>query len=100
MTVATSPRLRRIAADYEAVRAAFSGHPYVVVEPLGPRPPEAYRITYRLNGLSLNGEQPVPKGTHVCEIRLPFGYPREQPRCVPLTPIFHPNVADHYCIAD
>jgi hypothetical protein len=34
------------------------------------------------------------------EIRLPANYPREQPHCVPLTPVFHPNIAEYYCIGD
>jgi ubiquitin-protein ligase len=95
-----NPRLRRLAADFEAVRAEFSGHPNVTVERVGVLPPELYRITYRLRGLELSGDTPVPRDFHVCEIRLPLGYPRDQPQCIPLTPIFHPNVADHYCIAD
>jgi ubiquitin-protein ligase len=98
--IVSSPRLRRLAADYQALRAEYSGHPNVEIEPLGPAPPEAYRITYRLPGLILNGDVPARADVHVCEIRLPWGYPREQPYCVPLTPIFHPNIAEHYCIAD
>lgn len=96
----TSPRVRRLAADYEALRAEFSGHRHVTVEPLGPIPPEAYRVSYWLPGLTLNGDVPVQVGEHLVEIRLSLGYPREQPSVVPLTPIFHPNVSDHYCIAD
>src|SRR3954466_1490883 len=95
-----NPRLRRLAADYEAVRAEFSGHPHVSVEPVGPLPPEAYRVTYRVQGLRLNGETPVTVGVHQAEFRLPLGYPREQPYCAPLTAVFHPNVDQHYCIAD
>lgn len=96
----TSPRLRRLAADHEAVRAEFSGHPHVTVQPLGPPPAEGYRVTYRLAGLAVNGDVPVQVTRHVVDIRLPLGYPREAPWVVPLTPIFHPNVSDHYCIAD
>lgn len=95
-----NPRLRRLAADYEAVRAEFSGHPYVTIEPLGMLPPEAYRVTFRVGGLRLDGDTPVAADLHQCEIRLPIGYPREAPYCVPLTPIFHPNISEHYCIAD
>jgi ubiquitin-protein ligase len=94
------PRLRRLAADWEAIRSEFSGHPHVNVEPVGPRPPEVYRVRYRVPGLVLHGDIPVHHNDHMCEFRLPLGYPREQPYCVPLTPLFHPNVAEHYCIAD
>ena len=95
-----SPRMRRLATDWVAVRSAFSGHPLVTVEPIGPEPPEKYRVTYRLKGLALQGDQPMQSRLHQCEIHLPAGYPREQPLVLPLTPIFHPNVTDRYCISD
>lgn len=95
------PRLRRLAADFEAIRAEFSGHPLVSVRPLGPpRPPEAYRVTYRVRGLRLDGDQPRIVDEHEVEIRLPASYPRGKPLCVPVTPVFHPNVRDYYCIQD
>ncbi len=97
---ATSPRVRRLTADWEAVREAFSGHSLITVEPLGPTPAEKYRITFRLQGIALQGDQPVHSDIHQCEIHLPVGYPREQPLVLPLTPIFHPNVSDRFCIAD
>src|SRR5436190_14899528 len=97
----SSPRLRRLAADYEAVRSEYSGHPNVTVHPLGPLPPEAYRIDFGLQGLVLDGASPIRAGRHSVEIRLPLGYPREQPLVTPMTPIFHPNVGeDRYCVAD
>lgn len=97
----SAPRLRRLAADYEAVRAEFSGHPHVHVEPLGGHlPPENYRVTYRVRGLRLNGNQPVAVDEHKVEIKLPLRYPRDKPLCLALTPVFHPNVKDAYCIQD
>lgn len=95
-----NPRQRRLMADYAGLKSEFAGHPHVQVEPLGIVPPEAYRVTYRVRGLRLDGDQPVPADEHVCEIRLPLGYPREQPYVVPVTPVFHPNVAAHYCVGD
>lgn len=95
-----NPRLRRLAADYQAVRAEYSGHPHITVQPLGPEPPEVYRITFRVPGLRLQGDTPIGVEEHQVEVRLPLSYPREGPYCVPLTPLFHPNVSDHYCIAD
>lgn len=97
----SAPRLRRLAADYEAVRSEFSGHPHVHIAPLGPqRPPEAYRVTYRVRGLRLDGSQPVVADEHLVEVRLPIGYPRDKPYCTPLSPVFHPNIKDYYCIQD
>lgn len=98
---AMSPRQRRLMADYEAIRAEFAGHPHIRVEPLGVMPPELYRITYQLRSLRLNGDQPYVAEGHTVELRLPLGYPREQPLAVPKTEVFHPNVdATKYCIAD
>lgn len=96
-----NPRLRRLSADYDSVREAFSGHPHLVVEPAGTRrPPENYRVTFRLRGLTLTGDQPGYADVHEVEIMLPRHYPAEKPYVVPLTPLFHPNVRDYYCIAD
>jgi hypothetical protein len=73
----------------------------VAVEPVGGRlPPERYLVRFRLRGLYLNGDQPDYRTVHEVEISLPRGYPAEKPYCVPLTPIFHPNIRDYFCIAD
>jgi ubiquitin-protein ligase len=97
---AMNPRQRRLAADFAAIRGEFSGHEHITVEPVGANPPDVYRITYRVRGLRLEGDQPVTAEEHVCEVRLPLGYPREQPYVVPITPVFHPNIAAHYCVGD
>jgi ubiquitin-protein ligase len=96
-----NPRLRRLQADYDEVRATFSGHAHVYVEPIGPqRPPDTYRMTFHLPGLELQGSNPVVRELHTVEVKLPRNYPAEKPYCVPLTPIFHPNIRDYFCIAD
>lgn len=95
-----SPRQRRLTADFASIRGEFAGHPHIRVEPIGIHPPQTYRVSYRVPGLRLEGDQPLPADEHVCEIRLPLGYPREAPYVVPLTPVFHPNIAAHYCIGD
>lgn len=96
-----NPRLRRLQSDYDLVREVFSGHPHVSVEPIGSRrPPESYHVEFRLRGLYLNGDQPDYRDHHIAEIILPRGYPAEKPYCVPLTPAFHPNIRDYFCIAD
>lgn len=96
-----NPRLRRLQADFDHVREAFSGHPQVRVDVVGTRrPPESYRVEFRLRGLYLDGDQPEYRDEHVAEIMLPRAYPAEKPYCVPLTPIFHPNIRDYFCIAD
>jgi ubiquitin-protein ligase len=100
LTMSSSPRLRRLVADYEALRGEFAGHPNIEITPIGHMPPEGYLIVYRLRGIRLEGDRPVVADEHRVELRLPFHYPREQPVAIPLTPIFHPNVAATYCIAD
>jgi ubiquitin-protein ligase len=96
-----NPRLRRLQADYAQVRDTFSGHPHVRVEPSDGRiPPERYHVQFRLRGLYLNGDRPAYRDVHEVEISLPLNYPAERPYCVPLTPIFHPNIRDYFCIAD
>jgi ubiquitin-protein ligase len=101
VTTAANPRLRRLQADYDSVRAEFSGHPHVTVAPVGDRlPPERYHVQFRLRGLVLDGDQPGYRDVHEVDITLPRGYPSEKPYCVPLQPIFHPNIKDYFCIAD
>jgi ubiquitin-protein ligase len=96
-----NPRLRRLQADYDQVRQTFSGHPNVSIDPIGAlRPPETYRVTYRLRGLYLSGDQPAYRELHEVDIMLPRRYPADQPYVVPLTPVFHPNIRDYFCIAD
>ena len=70
------PRLRRLQADYAQLTAAFAGHPAVRVEPLGPMPPERYRILYAVAGLRLWPDRQVWRAyQHVLDIYLPPAYP-------------------------
>ncbi|HIE09879.1 MAG TPA: hypothetical protein EYP65_08535 [Armatimonadetes bacterium] len=98
------PRTRRLIADYEKMLDAFTGHPYVVVEPLGGYPPERYRVTYKVKGLRPGRRGPMVAETHQVEIYLHHDYPRLKPKCVALTPIFHPNFSPEpggiICIGD
>lgn len=99
------PRLRRLAADFESLRADFSGHPHVTVTPIGPvRPPESYRVAYRgVPGVVGVDDSGVPEVAdhHEVEITLTRGYPRERPVVRPLTPLFHPNIThDAFCLQD
>jgi hypothetical protein len=92
--------MKRLAADHRALRAAYSGHPHVHVEPLGALPPSRYRVRFRVPGLRLERGKPVITDHHMVEIQLPVDYPRGQPYCGALTPIFHPNITSRYCIGD
>ena len=100
------PRLRRLVMDAKQMQDEFVGHQQVIVEPLGPSPPEAYRITYHIRGVRLDdtGTQPIFADEHVVEVRLGAGYPRDKPLFLMRTPIFHPNfgprAGDAVCIGD
>ncbi len=96
-----SVRLRRLRADAQLVQRCFAGHPHVrVVEAIGD-PPERYRFELHVKGLVIQGEEVVPKDTHLLEVFLTLGYPRQAPQCRMLTPVFHPNIAPHaVCIGD
>ncbi|MDB5295567.1 MAG: hypothetical protein JWO31_1550 [Phycisphaerales bacterium] len=106
-------RLRRLTADAEQMRAAFgdtagaatnssssaaaagsaSGHAIRIVAADGD-PPELYRLEYQVNSLERGKrpDQPVPRTSHLVEIQLTSGYPRQSPLCRMLTPVFHPNI--------
>ena len=98
---ATSPRQRRLASDQQQLFTAFSAHPYIRVEPLGPAPAQKYRLIYNVPGLHLTpANELVTAHQHIVEMNLVGGYPKEKPYCVSFSPIFHPNFANHICIAD
>lgn len=94
-------RLRRILADYEAVRRLVRLHPRIEVEGVSGNPPDRYLLVYHVRSLRERGGQIEPADTHRLEIVLPSGYPREAPLFRMLTPVFHPNIAPHaVCIGD
>lgn len=97
-----SPRERRLLSDAQQVHAAFLGHPFIRVMPVGPPPTERYRVIYDCPGLWLDAttNQTRVRGQHVVDIYLPPEYPREKPYCTSPNPVFHPNFANYVCIAD
>lgn len=98
---AQSPRHRRLASDQQQLFTAFSAHPYIRVEPLGPAPAEKYRVIYTVPGLHMTpANELVTINQHIVELNLVSGYPREKPYCTSLSPVFHPNFANHICVAD
>lgn len=95
-------RLRRISADWKQVKKDFENHPNIVIEPLGPEPPERYKITYYVKGVyALDDGRIAFLEKHIVEIYLHAEYPRYKPICKILTPIWHPNFRDdQICIGD
>lgn len=98
------PRTRRLIADFEKIRDAFVGHPHVSIQPLGGYPPERYRVIYKVRGLRPGRGGPVVAPVHEAEIYLHHDYPRLKPKCISLTPVFHPNFSPErggiICIGD
>lgn len=95
-----SPRVRRLAADREAVRTRFSGHKHVRVTPGPGNPPDYYEVEYYLNGLVRDGDSAQIQQSHQVVVRMGAGYPRMAPFVEAKSEVFHPNVAGHYCFGD
>ena len=94
-------RLRRLQADYEAVRRLVHHHPRVEIEGVSGNPPDRYILQLSVRSLRLCGESLETSDSHRIEIRLPQSYPRDAPVCRMLTPVFHPNIAPHViCVGD
>lgn len=90
-------RFRRLQSEYQRLKTVFAGHPRIsIAEAIG-HPPDKYIIEFRVKGLVEQDGQILERETHMVEITLGQNYPREMPRCVMLTPVFHPNI-DHLAI--
>src|SRR5215831_18226818 len=98
----TSPRIRRLLADEQALEQRLRDWPRIVITGKAGMPPEIYRFTYKLRGLYVAGSGEIlERDTHTLEVNLSLGYPRRAPQCRMLTPIFHPNFDDSMvCIGD
>jgi len=97
MSLSSTPRLRRLQVDFQSLQDRFSGHSHVSIASAGTHTaPERYEVEFRLRGLVLDGDQPVHRDIHTVELTLPRDYPRARPHCIPLEPIFHPNISDHF----
>ena len=94
-------RLRRLKADYEALRRLVRLHPRIALEGVSGNPPERYRLILRVDSLRERGEVVERAAEHRLEVTLPLGYPRDAPLFRMLSPVFHPNIAPHaVCIGD
>lgn len=98
----SSPRLRRLKGDLENIQRDFNDHKQIRVIPNGANPPDKYRVIYNIPGIMWDATRqcPIESTHHEVEIFLPPEYPRDKPKCVALTPIFHPNFGDFVCIGD
>jgi hypothetical protein len=96
-----SVRLRRLKADYDAVRRLVRLHPRIDIEGVLGNPPDTYRLVLHVRSLRERAGEIAPAHEHRLEIKMPAGYPRDAPLFRMLTPVFHPNIAPHaVCIGD
>ena len=94
-------RLRRLKADYDALRRLAHLHPRIEIEGVFGNPPERYRLRLKVKSLREHGEVIETVTEHRLEVTMPHGYPRDAPMFRMLTPVFHPNIAPHaVCIGD
>ena len=90
-----SPRIRRLQGDYECMKRRFANSSLIRIESTDGLPPEKYIITYNIKGLYAEPDGTLKeRNQHRMEVNLTLGYPRRQPQCKLLTPIFHPNITE------
>jgi ubiquitin-protein ligase len=92
-----SIRLRRLQAEYEQLANLLADHERIQIAEVMGDPPDRYVIEYHVKGLVEENGEIKGRETHRAQITLGHNYPRERPRCVMLTPVFHPNI-DHLAI--
>lgn len=89
----TSPRMRRLSADYEAVRALCRESSILDVSCSGD-PPTTYLLKFTGRGLAFKpGTGIHEQMEHSVRVRLGSSYPRQIPELHWLTPIYHPNIS-------
>jgi ubiquitin-protein ligase len=82
----------RLAEIYRQINESFLGHPLISVTALQGDPPEKYRITYNISGLSQNENDEIEETSgHTVELSIPLGFPSFPPSCSPKTTIYHPD---------
>jgi ubiquitin-protein ligase len=89
-----TPRVRRLKADAEALKALKENSTILEYQSFGD-PPERYLVTLKGKGLHRKTEaDPVEVAeVHRVEIRLGIDYPRSRPDLQWLTAIYHPNIS-------
>jgi hypothetical protein len=97
MSVAETPRMRRLRADHELMLelAARSNLIYFKAISIRPNlPPERYIVTFMCKSIASVDRQGNPKfaNHHQVEIYLHNQYPQRWPGMKWLTPIWHPNI--------
>lgn len=96
------PRIRRLIADLESLQTRLAKSPFIRIREFRGNPPDLYLIEYYIRGIeSIQSDTIRYRDQHILEVRLTSEYPRSQPQCRLLTPIFHPNIEPAViCIGD
>jgi len=97
MSVAESPRMRRLRGDYELMQELVARSDLISFKAISPRPnlpPERYIITFKCKSIIDVDRQGNPKygNNHQVEIYLHNQYPQRWPGMKWMTPIWHPNI--------
>src|SRR5262245_52195770 len=89
-----TPRVRRLKADSEALKALKENSTIVDYQAFGD-PFERYLVTFKGKGLLRKSEADAVEiaEVHRVEIRLGIDYPRSRPDLQWLTAIYHPNIS-------
>ena len=97
MSVAETPRMRRLRGDYELMRELSSRSDLISFSASAPNPnipPERYIVTFKCKSIISVDRQGNPQygEHHQVEIYLHNQYPHRWPGMKWLTPIWHPNI--------
>ncbi len=94
MNFLDTPRVRRLRADYEALKQLKEQSTILDFQAFGD-PPERYLFTFKGKGLVRRSESDPVEVTevHRVEVRLGIDYPRSRPDLQWLTSIYHPNIS-------
>ena len=97
MSVAETPRMRRLRGDYELMRELDARSDLISFKASSPNPnlpPERYIVTFKCRSITSVDRQGNPKfgEHHQVEIYLHNQYPHRWPGMKWLTPIWHPNI--------
>src|SRR3972149_3526474 len=97
MSVADTPRMRRLRGDYELMVELDARSDLISFKASSPNPnipPERYMVTFKCKSITSVDRQGNPKfgEHHQVEIYLHNQYPHRWPGMKWLTPIWHPNI--------
>lgn len=87
-------RLNRLRGEHQLLATLDRESDLIDVRAMSGNPPEVYRVTYRVAGITAIQTDGRPRldYEHVMAITLPAGFPREAPTLYMQSPMYHPNI--------